>query len=706
MPWRPRFTGPARAVATRIAETVLVGLAGYWTFFWGNTQLIFRDHDALHWGLVNFDQVRSGAVWLGANMSLNQGLGTWNDVHSSVLDLPLLLSSLPDGLMRESVYGGLAVAALYAAGAFLAGAAGASRGVSRANGVLLCFVTILPSPFLWARVAYSMRSMHFAIALGAVLLGSVIALAHLPEGERRRRRALLAASAASASAIPLVTGAQAPFALAGPAIAATAFIAPAVARTWVHDRRALLSACAAMAVVVVPVSLLTVDLVRQSAAGSGSPLAVSIAVATARETGTWGWTFDGLTQSFSWYRPVVIGAWIVALLAGFAASRARSRIHWSALVTLATIQIYGMAHTAGVLRGSEVSPRPEYLFLSSIPVLCLLCTTTAATAAGWVRHRFVRRDAVDDPSHVRRWRPAAVLLIVPVWLAAWTVDNRALRNEPTTFPPGFGADAQRLADDYGLSDNQTFRGRVLYLHTTTDEEDFDGALGPSVAGGDPHLATLHADVPFLGVHSSFQTAPFVEFMSTFFADGAPFIRNWTVPTELDPAMAALAGVSTVLTEQPLDVGLAGPAEGIRLGAHDLYRYDVAGANVGDVSPTRVLIADGWSAAFARMQSPGFDPRRDVVLATDPGVGLVPATATSLRVDHDRLHVSATSAGTSLLVLPFEYSACAQVTGRGGNGSIRLLRANGLFLGVEFTGNLDATIAYRTGLLRSGCLSAP
>jgi len=704
MPWRPRFTGPARAVAARIAETVLVGLAGYWTFFWGNTQLIFRDHDALHWGLVNFDQFRSGALWLGANMSLNQGLGTWNDVHSSVLDLPLLLSSLPDGLMRESVYGGLVVAALYAAGFFLAGAAGASRGASRANGVLLCFVTILPSPFLWARVAYSMRSMHFAIALGAVLLGSVIALSRLADGDRRRRRALLAACAASAASIPLVTGAQAPFALAGPAIAAIPFIAPAVARTWTRDRGALLAACAAVTAVVVPVSLLTVDLVRQSAAGSGSPLAVSIAVATARETGTWGWTFDGLSQSFYWYRPVVIGSWIAALIAGFAASRARSRLHWSALVTLATIQIYGMVHTAAVLRGSEVSPRPEYLFLSSIPVLCLLCATTAATAVGWARHRLVRRD--DDHARVRRWRPAAALLVVPVWLAAWTVDNRALRNEPTTFPPRFGADAQRLADDYDLSDDQTFRGRVLYLHTTTDDEDFGGALGPSLAGGDPHLATLHADVPFLGVHSSFQTAPFVEFMSTFFADGAPFIRNWTVPTELDPAMAALAGVSTVLTEQPLDEGLAGPGEGIRLGAHDLYRYDVAGANVGDVSPTRVLIADGWSAAFARMQSPGFDPRRDVVLAEDPGVGLVPAAATSLRVDHDRLHVSADSAGTSLLVLPFEYSACARVTGHGGNGSVRLHRANGLFLGVEFTGRLDATIAYRAGLLQSGCLSAP
>lgn len=683
-----------------------MGLVGFWTFAWGNTQLIFRDYDASYWGLINFDQFRGGAVWLGANMSLNQGLGTWNDVHSYVLDLPLLLSSLPGGLMRESVYGGLVVAVLYAAGAFLATAAGASRGSSRTTGVMVCFAAVLPSPFLWARVAYSMRSMHLAIALGAVLLGSVIGLARTSDGDRRRRRGLLATCAASAAAIPVVTGAQTPYVLAGPAIAALPFIAPAVARTWRNDRPALLVALGSMTVLVAPVSLLTVDLVRQSAAGSGSPLAVSPAVATAELGGDTGWIFDGLAQTFDWYRTVVIGTWVAALVAGFAVSRGRSRLHWSAFVTLSTIQVYAVVHTAGILRGSEVSPRPEYLFLSSIPVLCLLCTTTAATAVGWVHNRRGRRDAIDDPARIRRWRHAAALLVVPVWLTAWTVDIRTLRDEPTVFPPSFGADAQRLADDYSLSDDQAFRGRVLFLHATTTEGDFGPVLGPSLAGGDAHLAALQSDIPFLGVYSPFQTDPFVEFMSTFFADGSPFIRRWTVPTELDPAMAALAGVSTVLTEQPLDEGLAGPGEGIRLGAHDLYRYDVAGANVGDVSPTRVLIADGWSAAFARMQSPGFDPRRDVVLAEDPGVGLVPAAATSLRVDHDRLHVSADSAGTSLLVLPFEYSACARVTGRGANGSVRLHRANGLFLGVEFTGRLDATIAYRAGLLQSGCLSAP
>ena len=189
--------------------------------------------------------------------------------------------------MRESVYGGVAVAILYASGVFLASMSGTSRAVARTTGVVLCFATILPSPLIWARVAYSMRAMHLAIALGAVLLGAVIGLARAEAGDTIRVRALLAVGAISGAAIPLVAGAQAPFALAGPVIAAVPFLRPALARSWTADRRALVTAIAGMVAVVAPVSALTVALVRQSAAGSGSPLAVSMAVATARETGEW-----------------------------------------------------------------------------------------------------------------------------------------------------------------------------------------------------------------------------------------------------------------------------------------------------------------------------------------------------------------------------------------------------------------------------------
>lgn len=716
MPWLARVARRARnrTLATWIGEPLLMGLAGWWTFWWGNGQLIYPDHDASNWGLVNLDQFRGGAVWLGAQMSLNQGLGTWNDVHSWVLDVPLALASIPGGLMRESVYGGVAVAILYASGAFLASMAGASRGIARTTGVVLCFATILPSPLVWARVAYSMRAMHLAIALGAVLLGAVIGLTRDAAGGATRVRALLAIGAISGAAIPLVAGAQAPFALAGPVIAALPFLRPALARAWATDRRALVTTLAGMVAVVGPVSVLTVALVRQSAAGSGSPLAVSMAVATARETGEWGWTFDGLSQTYYLYRPLVIAGWLAAIAAGLGASRGRSRLHWSALVTLAAIQAYGIVHTAGVRSGSEVSPRPEYLFLSSIPVLCLVCTATAPIVlASW--GRVLRRSRpIHGAARSRRWMSFAALLVVPVWLAQWTVDNRSLRDEPRTFPPQSGPDVARLADAYSLSVNPAFRGRVLFVHDTAQGEgDFGAALAPTIAGGDAHLSTLHGDVPFLGVHSSFQTGQFVEFMSEFFADGASFVRNWTVPTTLDPSITSLAGVATVLAEEPLDELAGVPAESILLGSHRLLRYDLPGANVGDFSPTRVVVEPTRRGAFDRMAAPDFDPRVDVVLEAWTDAALQPATSATLRVGDGRLHVVAASAGTSLLVLPFEYSACAQVSNRSVDmagdrsegGEVRIVRANGLFLGVLFSGNLDATIEYRVGLLRSGCLSA-
>ena len=195
-------------------------------------------------------------------------------------------------------------------------------------------------------------------------------------------------------------------------------------------------------------------------------------------------------------------------------------------MTLAAIQAYGMVHTAGVRSGTEVSPRPEYLFLSSIPVLCLVCTATVpAVLASFVR--LIRRARpIHGAVRPRRWVPMAALLVVPVWLTQWTVDNRTLRDEPRTFPPQSSPDVERIADAYSLFVNPAFRGRVLFIHDTAPGEgDFGAALAPTIAGGDAHLSTLHDDVPFLGVHSSFQTGQFIEFMREFFADGASFVRN-------------------------------------------------------------------------------------------------------------------------------------------------------------------------------------
>jgi hypothetical protein len=73
--------------------------------------------------------------------------------------------------------------------------------------------------------------------------------------------------------------------------------------------------------------------------------------------------------------------------------------------------------------------------------------------------------------------------------------------------------------------------------------------------------------------------------------------------------------------------------------------------------------------------------------------LVPGKSREIRVFRDRLVVVAESAGTSLLVLPVEFSHCWDVSLAAGSTG-RLLRANVNQTGLLFSGRTEVELRYR------------
>ena len=78
--------------------------------------------------------------------------------------------------------------------------------------------------------------------------------------------------------------------------------------------------------------------------------------------------------------------------------------------------------------------------------------------------------------------------------------------------------------------------------------------------------------------------------------------------------------------------------------------------------------------------------------------LVPARDMQLSIVRGGLHVSGKSDGTSLVVLPQQFSHCLRARDPG----VRFVRANLLLTGMIFSGEVDTDISFDYGLFSPAC----
>ena len=130
-------------------------------------------------------------------------------------------------------------------------------------------------------------------------------------------------------------------------------------------------------------------------------------------------------------------------------------------------------------------------------------------------------------------------------------------------------------------------------------------------------------------------------------------------------------------------------------------YELYGPNVGNFSPTTVMTAGTADEITAALASPNFDVDRQAVI--ESAIGRLLTAARDMRMTRIRggLHVSGKSDGTSLVILPQQFTNCL----RARDERVRLVRANLMMTGVIFSGDLDTDILFDYGIFSPRCRRA-
>jgi hypothetical protein len=132
-----------------------------------------------------------------------------------------------------------------------------------------------------------------------------------------------------------------------------------------------------------------------------------------------------------------------------------------------------------------------------------------------------------------------------------------------------------------------------------------------------------------------------------------------------------------------------------------FVFELPNPNVGDYSPTDVTTARTGAETVEILNRPDFDFRRQVVLETKPDQPLVPAREIRLSRIRGGLHVTGRSDGTSLVILPQQFSHCL----RARDARVRFVRANLMMAGMIFSGAIDTDIRFDYGLFSPACRRA-
>jgi hypothetical protein len=127
-------------------------------------------------------------------------------------------------------------------------------------------------------------------------------------------------------------------------------------------------------------------------------------------------------------------------------------------------------------------------------------------------------------------------------------------------------------------------------------------------------------------------------------------------------------------------------------------HEIQDVNLGDYSPTEVAIVRSAAEMITALAASNFDFTRQAVLSTEIHDHLVPARDMKLSVIRGGLHVSGRSDGTSLVVLPLQYSNCLRTH----DDRARLVRANLIMTGIIFSGAIDTDISFDYGIFSPAC----
>jgi hypothetical protein len=356
-----------------------------------------------------------------------------------------------------------------------------------------------------------------------------------------------------------------------------------------------------------------------------------------------------------------------------------------------------------------------YAELMGIGVLAVLAATTIWTALRFVLDRVVGFYSPESRPPEDRVPPSSGRLIFSSgssWLSGLALIGLAIlvlykSQAPThfsTWPPRTdGTPARIQVQKLAIQPGDAFKGRGAVLVGMDHPDVLSWPVFVDVIstkyrqslGYDMYMDAMAFGVPIVNEYGHWTSPAMLALLATAFYDPRDHIgRAAQSPRVYRANLARLLGVSLVVSDKAL-LGEKELYSG-RAMDHPLYIHQVSNPNLGQYSPTRFIVANSASMILDALQEKSFDGRAIAIVEKHLTAILAEAETVSLRIlKGPKIQVDAKSSGTSLLVLPFDFSHCLRVEGEGVE---ELIPVNLAQSGIVFSGNLSVAISYRYGLL--------
>jgi hypothetical protein len=386
-------------------------------------------------------------------------------------------------------------------------------------------------------------------------------------------------------------------------------------------------------------------------------------------------------------------------------------IHWPATLPVYYEVLLGPIYAFGAIVGYSSFIATVWRELVEAPFLKATGATSLSSGKAAQHPALLKRLVRSVPV-------LAGMAFVPV-IEAWYVKDEIYAHKYTanlintlTEPwPEANELVAYLSDNIGLRNTKQFRGMALFNFGLSYEKYLI-------------LADLWRNlVPTMNVYSTFYTPRFYYFTSHVPLQGGaveqstsnriPVRRTLWIHANLDMSAKKLLkalGVRYVVHAWPdgqeprpppdeavLRLQLGPSTVGGRQLTQKVYEY--SDVNVGNYSPTNVVIARNGSSMLQHLWTNPFDPRRSIIVSERIEEPLVEATGGKMFFERGAIRVQAESQGHSLLLLPLQYSRCLVLSE---TGKAKLLPANLVQAAVLFEGSIDLRIYFEYGLFSSGC----
>lgn len=359
-------------------------------------------------------------------------------------------------------------------------------------------------------------------------------------------------------------------------------------------------------------------------------------------------------------------------------------------------------------------PAPLYFERQLWPFFVIVTVSSGAHALAWIRTTVWGDAAALGKGGILAAGAPLLMALVP-WVLVPTTEAKATRIH-WPYPPQSSPITDVLTAEVGLTPGAMLRGRVATF--AGNKPAAEGSAWSDQHAADARAYQQHGlrnahrstGLWYFGIPTLFEYSP--QISPAFFALTRRFLtskndrpsRSIVLLTTPDLRILRMLGVSHVITrgrQSRLDVLPPVATSMVRDDDSYILRR-LPGSNTSGVTPTQLRVEQRLDSSLEAIGQRTFNWREEVIVhesSADLPSSLRRADRHVVTVHRDGIHIRASSPGTSVLVLPFEFSHCFDLrqTGSSSGGKIySLQRANLVQTALFFEGEITVVLQFRLG----------